>query len=114
MLNFLSNQIKTYIIYGLFSLLLATGASHIWCYFEKETLKNDVTKLNNTVDVMHTDIAKAVSAEASCKRGIKKLIDASRKKQKVINTYKQKLNKGVQHEKINNVRDFINYADRLQ
>lgn len=114
MLNFLSNKIKTYIIYGLFSLLVATGASHIWCYFEKESLKSDKTALTNTIDAMRTDIAKAVSAEASCKRSIEKLIKASRKKQKVINIYKKEIEKGVQHEKINNVHDFINYAERLQ
>lgn len=114
MLNFLSNKIKTYIIYGLFSLLLATGASHIWCSIEKSSLQNDKTTLTNTIDAMRTDIEKAVRAEASCKRGIEKLIKASRKKQKVINNYRTKIDKGVQHEKINNLNDFINYAERLQ
>ena len=114
MLNFLSSKIKTYIIYGLFSLLIATSASHLFCYFKKESLKSETVQLTEAVDILRDDVAKAVRAEQSCKRSIKKLIDASRKKQKVINTYKKTLEKGVQHEKIDNVNDFIDYAKRLQ
>jgi len=86
----------------------------MWCYFEKESAKADVETLNNIVQSMHDDIARAVTAEKSCKRSIKKLIDTSRKKQKVINTYKKQIKKGEVHEKINSVNDFINFAERLQ
>jgi len=113
MLNFTS-KIQTAIIYSLAGFIVTLVSALVWTKIQLSTAKSDVTKQEAITVVLRSDLQRALDAEESCSRVVKKLVQNAQKKHRVIKEYKNKIEKGTEHEKINNIDDFINYANGLR
>jgi len=113
MLN-LTSKLQTIIIYSLVGVIVTLFSTLVWTKLALGSANSDVTEQRTKVLTVQLDLERALSAEKSCKTAVKKLLTNAKKKHKIIKTYKQNIKKGGTHEKINNVTDFINYANSLQ
>jgi len=97
-------KIITYILAGA---LVILGSMYAW-----EVMDN--IALTSKVQTQKIEIKKTTDAEKSCKRTLKKLIANNKKKSEVLRRYKSKVEGADNDKKINNINDFINFANRLQ
>ncbi|HIP15130.1 MAG TPA: hypothetical protein EYG74_06550 [Sulfurimonas autotrophica] len=97
-------KIITYILAGA---LVILGSMYAW-----EVMDN--IALTSKVQTQKIEIEKTTDAEKSCKRTLKKLIANNKKKSEVLRRYKSKVEGADNDKKINNINDFINFANRLQ
>ena len=112
MLN-LTSKLQTIIIYGLISLLVGVIASHVWTSLELSSANNKIERYKTMEATLKADVGRAVSAEKSCRKYILELEEARKKKDSVIKKYQKRLNRGGKHEKVDNLDDYIIYAERL-
>jgi biopolymer transport protein ExbB/TolQ len=109
----LTSKLQTIIIYGLISFLIAVVGSHIWTSLELSAANSQIETYKSMETTLKADVGRAVSAEKSCSEYVIELENARRKKDSVIKKYQNRLNRGGKHEKVDNLNDYIIYAERL-
>lgn len=113
MFNFTS-KIQTVIVYFLAGIIISLTSALIWTKLQFYSAKADVVHLKEKTMGLESDFARVLDAEQKCSKVVKNLVLNTKKKHKIITKYKAKIKGGIINEKINNISDFINYADSLQ
>jgi hypothetical protein len=111
-LSLITNPTKTVSI-SLLVAVVALGAMYGWERLEVGRLESELVVKEVEIERAELNIEKISDAQKSCKTAMTKLIKANQKKHSVIKQYEKLYHKG-EDDAINNLDDFIDFANRLQ